>query len=143
MSWRTMPVGLAIATCLTGIAPAPAAGQGWAIELSGGQVVYDPVSTSIDTASVVGTIRYDAARGAWVYGSVAPALDGDDPFWGAFGAGGRFVPAGSGHRRVRVGLDTVRTAICSGMASPIAPGAASSQTCCRSSRCRPAAARSK
>lgn len=82
-----------------------ALGQGLSVDLAAGSVVYDQVSANVGTTNVMGTVRYDAIRGVWVYGTAAAPLRSGDPAWGAFGAGGRLLPTGSAGRRVNVGVD--------------------------------------
>lgn len=105
MTRRETPVRLLILASLAMCAPAEATAQGWWVDLSGGQVVYDPVSTSIGTASAVGTVRYETLRDAQVYGTAAAPLRSGDPLWGAFGGEGRFVPRRVGRGRATVGLE--------------------------------------
>jgi hypothetical protein len=103
---RTGAVIVIVAAVSATLAPSRTSAQGWAVDLSGGQVVYDPVSSSVGTATMIGTLRYATERGEWVYGTLAPALRQADPLWGAFGAGGRFVPrASTARRRATIGLD--------------------------------------
>ena len=79
--------------------------QGWSADVSAGRVVYDPVSASVGTSNVMGGLRYDASRDAWVYGAGAlPAGDGGT-FWASTGAGGRVTAAAGGAGRVSVGVD--------------------------------------
>ncbi|MBI3491083.1 MAG: hypothetical protein HY047_04750 [Acidobacteria bacterium] len=82
-----------------------ARGQGWALDVSAGRVVYDPASASASTNNAISTLRYDASAGAWVYGSAAIPLQSSASEWGAFGAGGRFLPSASSSRRVNIGAD--------------------------------------
>jgi hypothetical protein len=105
LGWYAVTIVSVVAAVIGTLAPGEASAQGWAVDLSGGQVVYDPVSSSVGTATMIGTLRYTTERGEWVYGTLAPSLRETDPFWGAFGAGGRFVPATPERRRATVGLD--------------------------------------
>ncbi len=82
-----------------------ALGQEWSVDLSAGQTIFDPVSANIGTNNVMGSLRYDARSGAWVYGAAAAPLGTEDPFWGALGTGGRFVLAGSDTRTASAGLE--------------------------------------
>jgi hypothetical protein len=60
---------------------------------------------NVGTNNVMGTVRYDALRGAWVYGTAASPMRSGDPVWGAVGTGGRFQPSGAERRRVSFGAD--------------------------------------
>lgn len=88
-----------IGLCTSGTAYA----QGLSVDISAGSVVYDPLSANVGTANAVGTLRYDALRGMWVYGTAATPLRSGDPLWGGFGAGGRFMSAPL--RRLALGVD--------------------------------------
>jgi hypothetical protein len=79
--------------------------QTWSVDASAGRIAYDPVSVNVGTNNVMGTLRYDALRGLWVYGTAAAPLRGTDPRWGAAGTGGRLQPAGGQLRRVFLGAD--------------------------------------
>lgn len=101
-----MPARVLLASLLAVCLPIEAHSQGWSVDLSAGRIVYDPASVNVATNSLVGTVRYDAPRGVWVYGASAPPLRDGETLWGAFGAGGRFLPSGrSETRRVDVGAD--------------------------------------
>jgi len=69
----------------------PAHGQGWSVEVSTGRLVYEPIAADVATSNVMGGIRYDSARGMWVYGTTSVPLQNDDTFWTAGGAGGRLA----------------------------------------------------
>jgi hypothetical protein len=91
---------------LVGLAvPPEVRGQGLSLDISTGHVVYDPVSAGVPTNNVVGTLRYDAPRGLWIYGTAATPLRHGDPVWGTSGIGGRVVPSGSRDRRATFGAD--------------------------------------
>jgi hypothetical protein len=79
--------------------------QGLSVEISAGRLVYDPISANLGTNNLMGGVRYDTARDAWIYGAVAAPLGDADTFWGAAGAGGRFMAPGSNLRRVTIGAD--------------------------------------
>ena len=70
-----------------------------------GRTVYEPVAVNLGTNNLVGAVRYDAWRGAWVYGTAALPLGGAAPFWDSAGTGGRFTLPGSSLRRVSFGSD--------------------------------------
>ena len=79
-------------------------GQGWSAEVSAGRLVYDPALATVGTSSLMGSLRYDTRREAWVYGAAAvPAGEGN--LWGAAGAGGRFTPPALQAGRASVGAD--------------------------------------
>jgi hypothetical protein len=104
MMRRAILASLVLAGSSVVFAPAVCA-QGLSLDLSAGRIVYDPVSINVGTNNAMGTLRYDAARGSWVYGTAAAPLRDGDPIWGAGGAGGRFTPAGSSERRAFIGAD--------------------------------------
>lgn len=79
--------------------------QGPSVDVSAGRVVYDPVSVNVGTNNLMGTFRYDARRGPWIYGTLAAPLHDGDPFWSAVGTGTRLRPAGSATRTAFVGAD--------------------------------------
>jgi hypothetical protein len=87
------------------VAPTGAWAQGLSVDVAAGRMIYDPVSANVSTNNVMGTLRYDARRDAWVYGTAAAPLRTGDPVWGSFGAGGRLLPSSAERRRVNVGLD--------------------------------------
>jgi hypothetical protein len=82
-----------------------ARGQGLALDLSAGSVVYDPSSANTNSNNAISTLRYDAKAGAWVYGSAAIPLESSASEWGTVGAGGRFLPSGSSSRHANLGVD--------------------------------------
>ena len=79
--------------------------QGLSLDVSAGRLVYDPVSVNLGTNNVMGTLRYDARRGGWVYGTGAAPLREGDPIWGASGGGGRFTQLDAESRRLSFGVD--------------------------------------
>lgn len=105
MSGRATCACLLLAGLVAGSVPNEARGQEWSVDLSAGRIVYDPVAVNVGTNNVVGTLRYDARRDAWVYGTAAAPLRDRDPLWGALGTGGRFLLPGSEGRRATVGVD--------------------------------------
>lgn len=86
-------------------APANLHAQGVSVDVSAGRLVYDPVSANVGANNVMGSLRYDTPREAWVYGAVGAPLADGDTLWGAAGAGGRFMAPGSNRRRATVGAD--------------------------------------
>jgi hypothetical protein len=103
--WRTSHASLLVVCLVAVIAPTEALAQGLSLDVSAGRTVYDAIAANVSTNNVMGTLRYDGRRGVWVYGTAAGPLRSGDPVWGAFGTGGRFLPAGSGSRRANIGVD--------------------------------------
>ncbi len=96
----------ALASALVAVGlPTEARGQAWSVDLSGGQIVYNPASSSVGTNNLVGSLKYDGRRDTWMYGTAAAPLDRDAPTLGGLGAGGRFTSSGSGARRATLGVD--------------------------------------
>jgi len=89
---------------------ADVAAQSWSVDVSAGRTAYHLLPTEVGTDHVAGTLRYDTARGAWVYGTAAAPLRAGDSSWGAFGAGGRMTPSPSVRRLVTPGVDLNGTA---------------------------------
>ena len=50
-------------------APAAISAQGLSAEVSAGRLVYDPLAANVGTNNLMGSLRYDTAREAWVYGA--------------------------------------------------------------------------
>jgi hypothetical protein len=96
---------LLLGASLAGGLPPEARAQVWSADLSAGRIVYDPVSIDAGAANLTGTLRYDTARDTWIYGSAASPLGQQAPFWGATGAGGRFVPGRARVGRMTFGAD--------------------------------------
>ena len=65
--------------------------QGWSADVSAGRVVYDPVSVNVGTNNMIGSLRYDVRREAWVYGAGALPTDDRGTSWIAAGTGGRLM----------------------------------------------------
>ena len=70
-------------------APAAIGAQGLSVDVSAGRLVYDPLVANIGTNNLMGSLRYDTAREAWIYGAAAVPLTDGATFWGGAGAGGR------------------------------------------------------
>jgi Glycogen recognition site of AMP-activated protein kinase len=104
MSRRAI-LALSFVSSLVAASPRDARAQVWSADLSGGRTVYEPVAVNLGTNNLVGTVRYDALRGAWVYGTAALPLGGAAPFWDSAGTGGRFTLPGSSLRRANFGSD--------------------------------------
>lgn len=98
-------LGLAVAamTAAAG-ALAPASGQGLAVDLSAGSVVYEPLATNVRASNIIGTLRFESTDRLWIYGSGGVPLQGDDSSWASAGVGGRMQTA-SEVRRPRPGID--------------------------------------
>ena len=92
-----------ILTAVVSAAPAAMSAQGLSAEVSAGRLVYDPLAANIGTNNLMGSLRYDTAREAWVYGAAAAPLTDSATFWGGAGAGGRF--ARSVNPRASLGVD--------------------------------------
>ncbi|MDP2321306.1 MAG: glycogen-binding domain-containing protein [Acidobacteriota bacterium] len=105
MSIRAVHAFVLATTLVTVGLPTEARGQTWSVDLSAGQIVYNPASVDIGTDSLVGSLRYDTRREGWVYGTVAAPLGSDAPFWGGLGAGGRLTPSGSEDRHATFGVE--------------------------------------
>ncbi|HKE83088.1 MAG TPA: glycogen-binding domain-containing protein [Vicinamibacterales bacterium] len=72
-------------------APAAICAQGVSVDVSAGRLVYDPLVADIGTNNLMGSLRYDTARGVWTYGAASMPLTDAATFWGGAGAGGRFA----------------------------------------------------
>lgn len=91
-STAVLVVSCSVLTHLAGVRA-----QGWSADVSAGRLVYDAVSATVGTNNVIGSLRYDAATGTWVYGAAAAPLGGSGTVWGGGGAGGRvMVPSRAG-----------------------------------------------
>ena len=80
-----------------------AGAQGFSVDLSAGHLLYEPLGGELETNNVVAQLRFDSARGAWVYGAAALPMSSADTLWSAAGAGGRLMQPGV--RRAAVGAD--------------------------------------
>ena len=103
---RGRAVTATLAVILAALSHTTAAnGQGWSAEVSAGRLVYDPALANVGTSNLMGSLRYDTRREAWVYGAAAlPAGDAGN-LWGAGGAGGRFTLPALQTGRASVGAD--------------------------------------
>lgn len=70
--------------------PVAADAQVWSLDVSGGRTVYEPVPVGATANNLVGSVRYDARRGQWVYATAAAPLDNAATFWDGVGTGGSF-----------------------------------------------------
>jgi hypothetical protein len=104
MSHQTI-TGLLLAGTVAFSAIANLHAQGLSVDVSAGRLVHDPVSASVGANNLIGSVRYDRPRGAWIYGAVATPLADGATVWGAAGSGGRVMAPGSSRRRATVGAD--------------------------------------
>jgi len=81
-------------------APAAICAQGLSVDVSAGRLVYDPLVANVGTNNLMGSLRYDTAREAWIYGAAAVPLTDGATFWGGAGAGGRFARRASSRASV-------------------------------------------
>ena len=79
--------------------------QGWSADVAAGRLVYHAASVDLGTNTLMGTLRFDARRDAWVYGTAAAPMDENGTFWTAGGTGGRVMLPLSTGNRVSVGAD--------------------------------------
>jgi hypothetical protein len=101
---RRATIALILQSCLVNAAsPRAACAQTWAVDLSAGRTVYEPVAVTAGTNNLVGTVRYDPRHDAWVYANAALPIGDAAQFWDGAGAGGRFWLPGS--RRLTFGSD--------------------------------------
>ncbi len=103
MNWRT--AGLSLVACFAGSLVSTAFAQGIALDLSAGQIVYQPLPAAVATNNAAATLRYDAPRGVWLYGTAALPFGGTDSRWGSLGIGDRFLHSTSSSRRINIGAD--------------------------------------
>jgi Glycogen recognition site of AMP-activated protein kinase len=80
-------------------------GQGWSADVSAGRLVYDPVSSNVETNNVIAGFRYDSRRETWVYGAGAVPAGEGGTFWVAGGTGGRLIVLSPGAGRATFGAD--------------------------------------
>jgi hypothetical protein len=105
MNRRRLLGSLFVASVAAAAHPSAIRAQGWSVDVSAGHIVYRALDANIGASNVVGTLRYDAARGVWIYGSAAAPLRAADTFWAATGGSGRFVPSNANRRRAVLGVD--------------------------------------
>jgi len=79
--------------------------QSLALDLSAGQIVYQPLPADVATNNAAATLRYDSPQSVWLYGTAAIPFGGTDSRWVGFGIGDRFVHPTSSSRRVNLGAD--------------------------------------
>lgn len=103
MNWRT--AGLSLVACLGGSVVSTVAAQDIALDLSAGQIVYEPALAGVATNNAAATLRYDSPQGVWLYGTAATPFGGTDSRWGGFGVGDRFIHPMPSSRRLSFGAD--------------------------------------
>ena len=103
MTRRT--AGLSLVACFAGSLVSTVSAQDIALDLSAGQIVYQPLPADVATNNAAATLRYDSPQGVWLYGTAAVPFGGTDSRWGGFGIGDRFVHSTSSSRRVNIGAD--------------------------------------
>jgi len=103
VSWRT--AGLSLVACFAGSLVSTVSAQNIALDVSAGQIVYQPLPTSVATNNAAATARYDSPRGVWLYGTGAIPFGELDSRWGGAGIGDRLVQSPSSTRRVNIGAD--------------------------------------
>ena len=103
MSWWT--AGLTLVACFAGSFVSTVSAQGVALDLSAGQIVYQPLPTDVATNNAAATLRYDSPGGVWLYGTGAMPFSATDSRWGGVGIGDRLVQSPSSTRRVNIGVD--------------------------------------
>ena len=103
MSSRT--AGLSLIALLAGSFGSTVAAQSLALDVSAGQIVYEPVSAETATSNAAVTLRYESPRAPWLYGTMAMPFGGNDSRWGGGGIGSRFVRSVASRNRVNVGAD--------------------------------------
>ena len=102
MNWRTARLSV---VALLGSLVSTVSAQNIALDLSAGQIVYQPLPSDVATNNAAATLRYDSPQGVWLYGTGAMPFGGTDSRWGGFGIGDRFVHSVSSSGRVNIGAD--------------------------------------
>jgi len=103
VNWRT--AGFTLVACLAGSFGGTVGAQGIALDLSAGQIAFEPISAGVATNNAAATLRYDSPAGVWLYGTAAMPFGGTDSRWGAFGIGDRILRPVSSRRRLGIGAD--------------------------------------
>ena len=102
---RLRLVTLTLVTTAAASVPGTAAAQGLFMDVSAGRFVYDEISANVRSNNVIGALRYEGRRDAWIFGAAGAPLGGTDTFWLAAGTGARLPLASSSGRRVSLGAD--------------------------------------
>jgi hypothetical protein len=104
VNWRT--AGVSLVCFLAGsLVPAVVEAQDISLDLSAGQIVYQPLSADVKTSNGAATLRFDAPQDLWLYGTAATPFGASDSRWAAFGIGDRFMRPTFSNRRVNIGAD--------------------------------------
>jgi hypothetical protein len=102
---RVSVVALVVTGVAIGGGLSPALAQGWAVDVSAGRLVYDPISATVGTSNLIGSVRYDGSRDTWIYGAAALPVGDAATFWGAGGIGGRLMRTSPSDGPTSVGAD--------------------------------------
>lgn len=73
------------------VLPGGVRAQGLSAEFAAGRLVHQTASAVPGSNHLMGTVRYDTTRDAWVYGSAAVPVSEAATFWGGGGTGGRVL----------------------------------------------------
>jgi hypothetical protein len=92
--------GLLMCSC-----PDRVTAQSWSLDVAAGRTVFEPLAVDVGVNNVTTTVRYDAPSDARIYAAVAVPMGNQDLFWGATGAGRRFVSSAAHTRTPAVGVD--------------------------------------
>jgi AMP-activated protein kinase-like protein len=103
VNWRA--AGSSVVALFAGGLVSTVSAQSIALDLSAGQIVYQPLPSDVATNNAAATLRYDSPRGVWLYGTGAVPFGGTDSRWGGVGIGDRFVHSASSSGRVNIGVD--------------------------------------
>jgi hypothetical protein len=103
VNWRT--AGLSLVACFAGSLVSTVSAQGIALDLSAGQIVYQPLPADVATNNAAATLRYDSPQGVWLYGTAAMPFGSTDSRWGGLGIGDRFVHSTASSGRINIGAD--------------------------------------
>jgi Glycogen recognition site of AMP-activated protein kinase len=103
VKWRSAGVGF-VAWFASSLLSTAVAAQDIALDLSAGQIVYEPLSADVATNNAAATLRYDLPQGLWLYGTAAMPFGSSDSRWDGFGIGSRFLHRTSS-THVNIGAD--------------------------------------
>lgn len=105
MRWSAVTRRVAVGIAAWSILSTSASAQDISLDVFAGRIVYEPLSSNINTTNTSATLRLDLPSGAWLYGTGALPFNSNDQRWGAIGGGGRFVRSVSSAHRVNIGAD--------------------------------------
>jgi hypothetical protein len=105
MTPRPLAASLLVAALVGGAAAPDAGAQNWSVDLSGGQILFAPAASRLGTGNLTGTVRFETARGPWIYGSGAVPIGDQAPAWGGIGSAGRLHLASSPGGAATFGVD--------------------------------------